>query len=62
MADKLRLEEQDAFQSRVTEILRDLMRQFYRDLEAEYEYLTSDECVLEFLKANDMLEPEDEVA
>lgn len=62
MADKLRLEEQDAFQSRVTEILRDLMRQFYRDLEAEYEYLTSDECVLEFLKANDMLEPENEIA
>lgn len=62
MADKLHLEEQDAFQKRVTELLRDLMRQFYRDLEAEYEYLTSDECVLEYLKSNDMLESENEVA
>lgn len=62
MVDKFYDDEVRKLRAQVTEILRDLMREFYRDLEAEYEYLTSDECVLETLKSNDMLEPENEVA
>jgi len=37
----------------VTEALRDLARWLYRQLEREYEYLTSDEAVDESLRAND---------
>ena len=37
----------------VTEALRDLARWLYRQLEREYEYLTSDEAVDETIAAND---------
>ena len=37
----------------VHERARDLMRQLYRMLEEEYNYLTSDEAVVETLEAND---------
>ncbi|TXG98613.1 MAG: antitoxin of toxin-antitoxin stability system [Nevskiaceae bacterium] len=37
----------------VTEALRDLARWLYRQLEGEYDYLTSDEAVDESLRAND---------
>jgi hypothetical protein len=37
----------------VSEALRDLARWLYRQLEREYEYLTSDEAVDESLRAND---------
>ena len=37
----------------VTEALRDLARWLYRQLEREYDYLTSDEAVDESLRAND---------
>jgi hypothetical protein len=37
----------------VTEALRDLARWLYRQLEREYEYLTSDEAVDESMRAND---------
>ncbi len=39
-----------------TEAFKDHMRDLYRRLEEEYEYLTSDEVVLESLEANDMLD------
>lgn len=38
------------------EAFKDHMRDLYRRLENEYEYLTSDEAVLETLHANDMLD------
>lgn len=37
----------------VIEVLRDLARWLYRQLEREYEYLTSDEAVDESMIAND---------
>ena len=37
----------------ITEALRDLARWLYRQLEREYEYLTSDEAVDESIVAND---------
>lgn len=37
----------------VTEALRDLVRWLYRQLECEYEYLSSDECVDETIIANE---------
>ncbi len=37
----------------VTEALRDLARWLYRQLEREYEYLTSDEAVDEAIAANE---------
>jgi hypothetical protein len=39
-----------------TEIFKQHMRSLYRRLEVEYDHLTSDECVLEILDANDLLE------
>lgn len=36
------------------EVFKDYMRQLYKNLEAEYDYLTSDEAVWESLEANDM--------
>ena len=46
----------DALKAQFTEAFKDHMRDLYRRLEAEYEYLTSDEVVLESLEANDMLD------
>jgi hypothetical protein len=43
----------------VTEAMRDFARWVYRMLEQEYEYLTSDEAILESLQCNDMLFDED---
>lgn len=39
-----------------TEIFKQHMRSLYRRLEVEYDNLTSDECVLETLEANDLLD------
>lgn len=44
------------FVARSIVIFRDHANQLYRDLETEYDYLTSDEQVLESLIANDSLE------
>lgn len=51
----LALEEQFSlqdFEKTVTEILRDYMKDIYTDLEKEYDYLSSEEAVLESLVAN----------
>lgn len=48
----------EGFLEDLLEFLRSKARQLYRDLEAEYEYLTSDECVLENLDSNEQLEEE----
>lgn len=40
-------------EDRITELLRDFMRWIYRQLEAEYDYLTSDEAVEEGITANE---------
>lgn len=37
----------------LTEMVRDLSYKIYRDLEEEYEYLTSEEALLEFAEANE---------
>jgi hypothetical protein len=46
--NKISIEFEDKFKSH--------MRALYKELEAEYEHLTSDEVVLESLEANDRLE------
>jgi len=43
------------FEEKVQTICRGWMQILYRQLEDEYEALTSDECVLDTLKANDMI-------
>lgn len=47
--DEKLLEELDQFKNEALEFLRDRMRKLYRDLEEEYEYLTSDEQVAEYI-------------
>jgi tRNA A37 threonylcarbamoyladenosine dehydratase len=37
----------------IAEALRDLMRWIYKSLEAEHDYLMSDECVDETIRANE---------
>lgn len=44
------------FETVVTEQWRTYMQELYRKLEAEYEYLTSDEAVWETLEANELIE------
>jgi hypothetical protein len=48
-----------ALSEQIQEDLRDHMRDLYRELEAEYDHLTSDEAVIEAMEAND-IEPETE--
>lgn len=45
-----------SLESVFTDAFKDHMRELYKRLEAEYDYLTSDEAVLEALEANDQLE------
>ena len=47
--------EYDAFEEKVQTICRGWMQILYRQLEDEYEYLTSDDAVRETLEANDMI-------
>lgn len=42
------------FEKAAQEILRDYMKNLYRDLEKEYNYQTSDEAVWESIEANDL--------
>lgn len=44
-----------SFEEGVIEACRDHADQLYKDLEEEYEYLTSDEAVLDTMEANEML-------
>lgn len=43
----------DVFTNAVTDALRDFMRWIYKSLEQEYEYLLSDECVDDMIRANE---------
>jgi len=43
----------------ITELMRDLMRWLYKSLESQYEYLTSDEAIIETIEANDYQFTED---
>lgn len=43
----------DEVESELTEIFRDIMQEFYRHLEKEYEYLTSREAIIETIKCNE---------
>jgi hypothetical protein len=50
------------FEDAVLEVVRGFAKQLYRDLEQEYEYLTSDEAVKEAIEANGWWTPEQEAA
>jgi len=52
----LRSFDYEAMENEFVEMFKDNMRMLYRRLEEEHDYLTSDECVLESLEANDHLE------
>jgi len=52
------LTELDAFRGEVKEIMHDHMQDLYKALNDEYDYLTSDEAVLETLVCNDMIPEE----
>lgn len=45
------------FDKEVEETLRGYMHTIYRDLEKEYDYLTSDEAVAEAIEANELYDP-----
>lgn len=45
------------FETDCAEILRGYMDDIYRDLEREYDYLTSDEAVAEAIEANELYDP-----
>jgi len=47
------------FEEDAIEIFRNFMRKLYRELEQEYDYLTSDEAVAESIIANDLMEPDE---
>lgn len=51
-------EEREDFTTAAEGALRDAMRDAYRRLEEEYEYLTSDEAVRETLEANEIFDEE----
>ena len=46
----------ESFEREFTEAFKDHMRDLYKRLEEEYDYLTSDEAILDSLEANDQLE------
>jgi len=46
------------FKQSCAEIFRDYMRELYASLKKEYEYLTSDEAVIESIEANELYLPE----
>ncbi len=48
----------DDLDKEFTEAFKDHMRDLYKELEKEYDDLTSEACILESLNANDMLEDE----
>ena len=48
------MDEMDSFEGDVIDQWRTYMRGLYRKLEAEYDYLTSDEVVWETIKANEL--------
>lgn len=50
---------QDMIQNKVTNWAREKSKNLYRDLEKEYDYLTSDEVVKDSIEANDYLFTED---
>lgn len=54
--------EYEGFLTDCAEIFRDYMRELYKELENEYNDLTSDEAVIEAIEANDLYEPEAEAA
>lgn len=48
--------DENLIEKTIPDVFRDHMRTLYRRLEEEYEYLTSDECILKTLHANEMLD------
>jgi len=58
--DKMLEYELQDFEKESVEIFKRYMRELYRELEQEYDYLTSDEAVKESIIANDLTETETE--
>jgi hypothetical protein len=56
----LRTFDYEAMTNQFTEMFKDSMRDLYRRLEEEYDYLTSDEAVSETIIANDLFETDEE--
>ncbi len=52
--DKKLQEELDTFEDDAVPLIRGYMKQLYRELEKEYDYLTSDEAVKETIIANEL--------
>jgi hypothetical protein len=58
--DKMLKYELQDFEKESVEIFKRYMRELYRELEQDYDYLTSDEAVKESIIANDLTETETE--
>ena len=58
--DELLYKEVDDFENAISDQWRTYMNDVYRKLEAEYDYLTSDEAVWETLEANELVEDVDD--
>jgi hypothetical protein len=56
--DKVMEKEIDDFEKESIEIFKNFMRKLYRNLEQEYDYLTSDDAVAEAIQANDLTDDE----
>ena len=56
----LRTYDYEVMTNRFVEMFKDSMRDLYRKLEKEYDYLTSDEAVKETIIANDLFETDEE--
>ena len=56
----LRTFDYEAMTNQFVEMFKDSMRDLYRRLEEEYDYLTSDEAVKETIIANDLFETDEE--
>ena len=57
--DHIEATELDQFEKTVLELFKDEMRKVYRELEAEYDYLTSDEVVWDTIVANELHKEEE---
>lgn len=58
--DKMFESEVNSFEKEATEMFKTFMRNLYRELEQEYDHLTSDEAVAETVIANDLYDPQGE--
>jgi len=53
LSDSITQSEFTEFEEWITETLRDYAKELYRDLEKEYEYLSSEKVIIETIEANE---------